>query len=101
MERDKTQTGRKPEDTLRDGALKVSIWKNEGEKGPFFSATIAKTYRDDQGKYQDGHSLSSNDLLRVSELSRRAHNRIIELKRDQAHEPQKDMERTSDRERSR
>lgn len=101
MASDKTDTNRKPEDTLRDGALKATIWKNEGEKGPFYNATITKTYRDDRGEYRDTHSFSSNDLLRVSELSRKAHNRVLDLKREQAPDKSNDRGREHDRGRDR
>lgn len=73
---------RKPDETLRDGALKAVIWRNEGENGAFFSVTLAKTYKDDRGQYQDTHSFSSGDLLRVSELSRQAYGRVNELRRE-------------------
>lgn len=73
---------RKPDETLRDGALKAVIWRNEGENGAFFSVTLAKTYKDDRGQYQDTHSFSAGDLLRVSELSRQAYGRVNELRRD-------------------
>lgn len=73
---------RKPDETLRDGALKAVIWRNEGESGPFYSVTLAKTYKDDRGQFQDTHSFSQGDLLRVSELSRQAYGRVNELRRD-------------------
>lgn len=75
---------RKPEDTLRDGAIKSTIWKNQSAKGDFYSAQITKTYRDDQGKYHDGVSFTSNDMLRVSEIARETHHRMNRFNRDNA-----------------
>ncbi|MEE4208959.1 MAG: hypothetical protein V2I43_06815 [Parvularcula sp.] len=69
----------KPEDTIRDGNIKASIWRNEGEKGPYFATTITRTYRDAAGNYQETASLVGTDLLRASELARSAYNRSREL----------------------
>lgn len=71
-----------PEETLRDGNLKAAIWRNEGENGPYWSVTLAKTYKDERGAYQDTQSFSGTDLLRVAELSRDAYARTNELRRE-------------------
>lgn len=71
----KTHPG--PAETLRDGFIKCTIWKNEGEKGPYFTATFAKSYEKD-GAWHDGQSFSSTDLLGVSELARNAYAAILE-----------------------
>lgn len=75
-----------PADTLRDGHLKASIWRNEGERGHFFSTTLARTYEDRDGNLQDSQSFATNDLLRVSELARNAYTRSRELHQEQAQE---------------
>jgi len=71
-----------PADTLRDGNLKATIWQNEGEKGPYFTTTLSRSYKDEEGNYLDTQSFASGDLLRVSELARQAHNHTNVLKRD-------------------
>ncbi|MEO1015187.1 MAG: hypothetical protein AAFX08_08365 [Pseudomonadota bacterium] len=71
-----------PIETLRDGNLKAAIWKNEGENGAYFSVTLAKTWKDDRGKFHDTQSFSGTDLLRVAELSRSAYARSNELRRE-------------------
>ena len=73
-----------PEDVLRDANLKASIWRNESEKGPYYTTTLARTYKDEQGDYRDTHSFSQNDLLRVAELARGAYGRVNEIRREQA-----------------
>jgi len=78
-----TQSKDRPE-TIRDGNLKASIFRNESEKGTYHTTTLARTYQDDQGNLRDTHSFSKNDLLKVSELARSAYNRINELKREQS-----------------
>ncbi len=79
---DDTQGNNPPRDVLRDGNLKASIWRNEGEKGPFYSVNLARTYRDEQGTVRDAHSFSGGDLLRVSELARKTYDRTQELRRE-------------------
>ena len=79
-----------PIDTLRDGALKATIWENEGEKGSFFSVTLARTYTDREGRPRDTSSFSSNELLRVAELSRNAYTRTNELRREFSREAERE-----------
>lgn len=91
----------KPVDVLRDGALKSTIWRNPSEKGDFYTTTLSRTYKSDDGQYKDSHSFSSNEMLRVAELSRRSHNRVLALKRDAARENDRDKGRDHSRERGR
>lgn len=70
----------KPVETIRDGAIKASIWKNEGEKGPFYSVKITRTYTDDAGNYHDSDSFSGSELLRVARLAGKAYDRASELR---------------------
>lgn len=71
-----------PRDVLRDGNLKASIWRNESEKGPFYSVTLNRVYRDNQDELRDSHSFSGTDLLRLSELARKTYDRAQELRRE-------------------
>ncbi|MEM8985430.1 MAG: hypothetical protein AAGC95_01795 [Pseudomonadota bacterium] len=77
---DNTHDG--PADTLRDGALKATIWENHGENGSYFTTTLARTYEDKNGKLRDTHSFGGTDLLRVAELARSAYGRSNELRRE-------------------
>ena len=76
--------GEKPSETLRDGAIKATIWRNEtekdGEKRAFFTADISRTYQDDKGDYHDSLSFSGNDLLQVSHLALKAYDRMARLR---------------------
>ena len=63
------KTNSKPIETISNGALKASIWKNQGEKGPFYSVRITRTYTDDQGNYHDSDSFSGSELLRGVRLA--------------------------------
>ena len=73
---------RQPADVLRDGALKATIWRNQGDDGAFYSTSLTRTYEDRDGNPRDAHSFSGGDLLKVSELARKAYDRSAELKRE-------------------
>ncbi|MEM1344395.1 MAG: hypothetical protein AAGI34_07410 [Pseudomonadota bacterium] len=96
-----------PEETLRDGNLKASIWRNESEKGPYWSVTFAKTFRDHEGNYKDAQSFTGTDMLRLAELARDSYARTNELRRDYLrgrdpdHRPSTEFEREATRERAR
>ena len=72
----------KPIDTIRDGRLKASIWKNEGENGPYLSVTFAKTYTDKNDQPRDSQSFSDTDLLKVAEIAREAYSVSRDLRFD-------------------
>ncbi len=75
--------GNKPELVVRDGSLKATVWRNESDKGPYYTTSLAKTYTDNQGNPRDTQNFSQSDLLRVSELGREAYGMINDLKRQQ------------------
>lgn len=62
-----------PIEVLRDGAIKASIWRNEGDKGEFLTVTFARTYTDQNGDLKDTSAYTGRDLLVVSELAREAY----------------------------
>lgn len=74
---------KRPEATLRDGSVKASIWRNEGESGAFRSTTFARTYEDRDGNPRDANSFAGTDLLKVSELARQAYNKSRTLDREE------------------
>ena len=67
----------KPFETIRDGAIKATIWKNDTDKGSFFSVDIVRGYKDDEGNWKDSRSFSGSELLRVSNLATRAYDLIL------------------------
>lgn len=97
-----TEQTRQPADVIRDGALKATIWRNEGEDGPFYSTSLARTFEDREGNLRDAHSFSGSDLLKVSELARKAYDRSAELRREEfKQERQESREMSKMRERTR
>jgi hypothetical protein len=79
----KQDTPNGPVDRINDGPLKVSIWKNSSEKGKdFYTAELTRTYKDAEGNLRNAHSFARDDLLKVSELARKAYDRTAELRRE-------------------
>lgn len=84
-----SQAPERPADTIRDGSLKASIWRNEGERGAYYATEFARTYKDDEGNLRDSHSFIGGDLLKLSELARKAYDRTAELRREEFREQRK------------
>nr|WP_321361403.1 hypothetical protein [uncultured Hyphomonas sp.] len=80
-----------PEFVLRDGSLRSATWRSKGEFGPLFNTRITKLYRDEDGNPQETSTLGSKDLLRVSELARETHYKV--LARQRAHAQERKAER--------
>jgi hypothetical protein len=74
-----TETKQRPVETIRDGAIKASIWKNESENGAFHGVTFARTYKDSKGELQDTNSYSGAQLLRLARLAQKAYDRAAKL----------------------
>lgn len=73
------QPTNQPVDTIREGNLKATIWLNgtkDGEKAPFYSVQITRTWRDDKGDFHDSDSFSGTELLRVARLAHIAYDEI-------------------------
>lgn len=71
----KTKQQQRPVETIRDGAIKAAIWKNESEKGAFFSVTVARTYADEAGALHDSDSFSGTQLLQLARVLGKAYDR--------------------------
>ena len=73
-----------PENTFRDGNLKATIWKNFGEKGNFYTVTLTRTYKDEDGNYHDSNSFSGSELLKLAHLANRAYDAASDLRQRDA-----------------
>jgi hypothetical protein len=65
-------TNNKPANTLRCGNIKATIWHNSSEKGPFFSTTFARPFKDQSGAWRNGTSFGLNDLEALLTVARDA-----------------------------
>jgi hypothetical protein len=65
-------TNNKPANTLRCGNIKATIWENTSEKGPFFSTTFSRPFKDQSGAWRNGTSFGLNDLEALVNVARDA-----------------------------
>jgi len=72
-----------PAHKLRDGALQVTIWRNPGEKGNWYSVIPSRGYKKGDA-WKQTESLGSDDLLAMSKLLSQAHTWIVDAKRADA-----------------
>src|SRR5262249_32977941 len=67
---------RKPAHKLKSGSITVTIWKNEGGKNAWYSATPSRSYKSgDEGKETD--SYGAEDLMTLAKLLDLAHTWIV------------------------
>ena len=75
----------KPVYKIRDGALCLSIWRNEftdtqtGEIRSFYTMDMKRSYKRDDD-WKETTSIHADDGLRVSNLYARAHNWVLNQK---------------------
>jgi len=65
----------KPTHTIRGSAgtgLKLAIWRHDSEKGPWFSATLTRSYKTDDGQWKESSSINQDQFLEVAEMMREA-----------------------------
>lgn len=72
----------KPAHKLRQGVLSVTIWRNESEKGPWYSVTPSRRYKQGE-EWKDADNLGFDDLLSMAKLLDQAHTWIAQQQADQ------------------
>ena len=70
---------KKPASKVSMYPVTAAIWRNEGPKGAFYSATFERTYKKD-GKYESSSSYSGSDLLILAKVADMAHTEIEKLR---------------------
>lgn len=69
-----------PVDTIRNGRLKVTIWKNSNTNGnPFFTANMVKSYKDKNDEWRETTQLTGNEISHAAALLNKAAKRVAEL----------------------
>ena len=71
----------KPIQHVRRGGVQAAIWKNAGQRGPYYSVTIDKRYRDEQGEWQTSYAFGRDQLLVDSRVAELAFHAIHEMQR--------------------
>jgi hypothetical protein len=62
-----------PAHKIRTGALQVTIWRNHGEKGNWYSAVPTRSYKQGDDTWKESDSLGFDDLLTMAKLLDQAH----------------------------
>lgn len=73
-----------PARTLRDGAIKAVIWRNDGEKGTSYSVQFWRSYKDASETWHEVNGFSGTELLKVAHLAGKAYDAIARLRSDDA-----------------
>jgi hypothetical protein len=67
----------KPAHKIRIGALQATIWRNQSEKGTWYSVIPARGYKQGDETWKETDSLNFDDLLTMSKLLDLAHTWIM------------------------
>ena len=62
-----------PAHKLRDGVLQVTIWRNTGDKGNWYSIIPTRSYKHGDDSWKQTESLGFDDLLPMAKLLDQAH----------------------------
>jgi hypothetical protein len=74
----------KPAHRIRLGGLKVTIWRNQSDKGnTWYSATPSRSYKDGEA-WKESDSFGFDDLLAMAKLLDLAHSWIIQQNQAEA-----------------
>jgi hypothetical protein len=65
-----------PAHKIRIGALQATIWRNQGEKGNWYSVQLTRGYKTDDG-WRETDYLGYDDLLAAGKLLDMAHTWIM------------------------
>jgi hypothetical protein len=66
-----------PAHKLRMGVLQVTIWRNHGEKGNWYSVNPSRSYKQGDETWKETDSLGFDDLLTMAKLLDQAHTWIM------------------------
>lgn len=88
----------RPLETLRDGALKVAIFRNEGENGRYYTLDPSRIYTDEKSsEVREASSLSGSEPLRMANLLTRGYERAGHYRaQDREQEKQSEKEQSQD-----
>jgi hypothetical protein len=67
----------KPAHKFRSGVLQVTIWRNQGERGNWYSVIPTRSYKHGDETWKETDSLGFDDLLTMAKLFDHAHTWIM------------------------
>ena len=62
-----------PAHKIRDGVLQVTIWRNQGERGNYYTVNPTRSYKQGDETWKETDSLNADDMLPMAELFREAY----------------------------
>ena len=71
----------KPLATFRHRKISAAVFENTGEKGTYFSVSVRKRYKPDEGDWQTTNSFQRDELPVLMELVRQAYAFILDKER--------------------
>ena len=74
-----TKKTNKPIKTFRIGSVKASVWVNEGQNGPFYSISKSRSYKNENGDYEDSNRYSVMEALADAHVTKQAVEHIQSL----------------------
>lgn len=86
---------KQPAHKIRDGVLQVTIWRNTSDKGTWYSVVPTRSYKPDDGAWQETDSLGGDDCLPMAELLREAY-AWIKMQRRAESKARKDAEKAKE-----
>ena len=66
-----------PAHKIRHGVLQVTIWRNSGDKGNWYSVVPTRSYKQGEDTWRETDSLNFDDLLSMAKLFDLAHTWIM------------------------
>jgi hypothetical protein len=70
--------GKSPEAVFRLGSVRASVFVNEGERGPFRTVTLQRSYQDNAGNWQTSDSFTSGHAAVALAVLQRALNHVLD-----------------------
>jgi hypothetical protein len=83
-------TKNQPVQEIRIGAIKAVVWANKTTNGIVHNVVPVRLYRDDNGDWQETHSLGRDDLLLAAKVLDMVHTWIVETERKTSTRPTQD-----------
>lgn len=63
---------RTPSTAFRFGNVQAAVWENSGDKGPFFSVTFSRPYKNALGAWKNSSSYGLHDLDALASVAEMA-----------------------------
>ena len=79
----------KPAHKIRIGVLQVTIWRNHGEKGNWYSVIPSRSYKQGEDLWKETDSLGFDDLLTMAKMFDLAHSWIMDQQQADTQGPQR------------